>query len=124
MIRLQELTIVQQKTNRKSSAAVVSQSHQLGICSPSEHEDHFKIVRERRERERERETEIYRIVIGGHASLRVTKTENKNTESDEKLCEFVSGHPWRERKRQREPPRERERYRVLIGGHSSVSNEE
>jgi hypothetical protein len=62
----------------------------LGICSPSENEDHFKIVRER---ERERENEIYRIVVGGHASLRITKTESKNTESDEKWCEFVSGHP-------------------------------
>jgi hypothetical protein len=121
MILVQELTIVQQKMNRKSSAAVVSHHHRLGICSPSEHEDHFKIVRER---ERERETEIYRIVIGGHASLRITKTESKNTESDEKWCEFVSGHPWRERKRQTERPRERARYRVIIGGHSSVSNEE
>lgn len=54
MILVQELTIVQQKTNRKSSAAVVSHHRQLGICSSSEHEDHFKIVRER-ERERDRD---------------------------------------------------------------------
>jgi methylmalonyl-CoA mutase cobalamin-binding subunit len=105
MILVQELTIVQQKTNRKSSAAVVSHHRQLGICSSSEHEDHFKIVRER---ERERETEIYRIVIGGHASLRITKQKAKTLNQMRNGANLYPGiHGEKERDRQSDGERER-----------------